>query len=110
MDAVEKRARDLKIGMDIGRGDDETAYCATIGRAVIYMGNDAEEFGRACFEAGRLSALTPSEVEVERVAAVIYEMETGDPWTVAGVEHPIGDRDYYRDMARAAIQAIRSQP
>lgn len=50
----------------------------------------------------------PPEVDeamVERVAEVLYEDATDEPWTVAGVEHDIADRVYYRELARAALTA-----
>src|SRR5690606_9193848 len=39
----------------------------------------------------------------ERIAALLYEEATGDPWTVAGVEHEGPDRDYYRKLARKVL-------
>src|SRR5690606_35622972 len=36
------------------------------------------------------------EAMVERIAALLYEEATDEPWTVAGAEHPGPDRDYYR--------------
>lgn len=53
----------------------------------------------------------PTEAQVdaeaiERVAALLYEGETGDPWTVAGVEQPGVDRAYYREWARKIVAAI----
>ena len=42
---------------------------------------------------------TVNDVVVERIAALLHEVTTGDPWTVAGVEHPGPDRDYYRGLA-----------
>ena len=52
------------------------------------------------------------EVMVERIAALLYEEATGDPWTVAGVEHHGPDRDCYRGLARkvAALAAQRQEP
>lgn len=40
---------------------------------------------------------------LERVAALLHEEATGEPWTVAGVEHPGPDRDYYRKLARKVL-------
>jgi hypothetical protein len=51
------------------------------------------------------------EAMVERIAALLYEEATDEPWTVAGVEHPGPDRDYYRGLARkvAALAAMAAQ-
>jgi addiction module HigA family antidote len=51
------------------------------------------------------------EAMVERIAALLYEEATDEPWAVAGVEHPGPDRDYYRGLARkvAALSAHRNQ-
>lgn len=46
---------------------------------------------------------------VERIAALLHEEATGEPWTVAGVEHPGPDRDYYRGLARK-VAALTQQP
>jgi hypothetical protein len=46
---------------------------------------------------------------VERIAALLHEEETGEPWTVAGVEHPGPDRDYYRRLA-SKVAALAQQP
>lgn len=52
------------------------------------------------------------EAMVERIAALLHEEATDEPWTVAGVEHPGPDRDYYRGLARkvAALAAAPQQP
>ena len=42
---------------------------------------------------------TVDEAIVERIAALLYEEATDDPWIVAGIEHPGPDRDYYRGLA-----------
>jgi hypothetical protein len=39
------------------------------------------------------------EAMVERIAALLYEEASDDPWTIAGVEQPGPDRDYYRGLA-----------
>lgn len=48
---------------------------------------------------------------VERIAALLHEEATGEPWTVAGVEHHGPDRDCYRGLARkvAALAAQRQE-
>jgi len=55
--------------------------------------------------------LAADEAMVERIAALLYEEATGEPWIVAGVEHPGPDRDYYRGLARkvAALAAKRQE-
>lgn len=55
---------------------------------------------------------TVDDVVVERIAALLHEETTGEPWTVAGVEHPGPDRDYYRGLARkvAALAAQHQEP
>lgn len=52
------------------------------------------------------------EAMVERIAALLHEEATGEPWAVAGVAHPGPDRDYYRGLARkvAALAAQRQEP
>ena len=57
-----------------------------------------------------LAAQQPAAVDeamVERIAALLHEEATAEPWTVAGVEHPGPDRGYYRGLARkvAALAA-----
>lgn len=47
------------------------------------------------------------ETVVERIAALLHEEATGDPWTVAGVEHPGPDRDYYRGLARKVVAVLQ---
>lgn len=49
------------------------------------------------------------ETMVEQIAALLYEEATGEPWAVAGVEHPGPDRDYYRGLARK-VAALASAP
>ncbi len=58
------------------------------------------ERARAALAAAQRSAIV-DEALVERIAALLYEEATGDPWAVAGIEHPgPADRDYYRGLAR----------
>lgn len=47
---------------------------------------------------------------VERIAALLYEETTGEPWTVADVKHYRFERDYYRRLAHkvAALAAHRA--
>lgn len=49
------------------------------------------------------------EALVERIAALLYEEATDDPWIIAGIEQPGPDRDYYRGLARK-IAALAAQP
>lgn len=49
------------------------------------------------------------DMVVERIAALLHEEATAEPWTVAGVEHPGPDRDYYRGLARK-VAALVTQP
>ena len=49
------------------------------------------------------------EAMVERIAALLYEEAIDEPWTVAGIEHPGPDRDYYRGLARK-VAALAAQP
>ncbi|WP_313256389.1 hypothetical protein [Stenotrophomonas acidaminiphila] len=44
----------------------------------------------------------------ERIAAMLYEEATDEPWTVAGVEHEIPDRAYYRELARRVLDAAQA--
>jgi hypothetical protein len=48
-------------------------------------------------------------VVVERIAALLHEEASGEPWTVAGVEHPGTDRDYYRRLASKVAHLIAAQ-
>lgn len=41
----------------------------------------------------------------ERIAAMLHQEATGEPWTVAGVEHDGPDRAYYRELARRVLDA-----
>lgn len=41
----------------------------------------------------------------ERIAAMLYQEATDEPWTVAGVEHDGPDRAYYRELARRVLDA-----
>lgn len=47
---------------------------------------------------------------VERIAALLHEEATDEPWAVAGVEHDGPDRDYYRTLARKVIVRADQQP
>lgn len=55
--------------------------------------------------------VTLNKTMVERIAALLYEETTGEPWTVASVEHYRFERDYYRRLARkvAALATHRKQ-
>jgi len=50
------------------------------------------------------------EAMVERIAALLHEEATGEPWIVAGVEHPGPDRDYYRGLARKVLALASALP
>lgn len=50
------------------------------------------------------------EAMVERIAALLHEEATDEPWAVAGVEHDGPDRDYYRTLARKVIVRAGKQP
>lgn len=59
------------------------------------------------------AAQQPAAVDgatVERIAALLYEETTGEPWTVADVEHYRFDRDYYRRLAHKVIALTAQQP
>lgn len=58
------------------------------------------ESARAALAAAQQRSAIVEEALVERIAALLYEEATGDPWTVAGVEHSGPDRNYYRGLAR----------
>ncbi len=45
---------------------------------------------------------------VERIAALLYEEATDEPWTVAGVEHDGPDRAYYRELASRVLDAAQA--
>lgn len=49
------------------------------------------------------------EAMVERIAALLHEEATDEPWTVADVEHDGPDRDYYRALARKVIVSAGQQ-
>lgn len=46
------------------------------------------------------------EAMVERIAALLYEEATDEPWIVAGIEHPGHDRDYYRGLASKVVALV----
>ena len=50
------------------------------------------------------------EAMVERIAALLHEEATDEPWGVAGVDHDGPDRDYYRALARKVIVSAGQQP
>jgi len=50
------------------------------------------------------------EAMLERIAALLHEEATGEPWIVAGVEHPGPDRDYYRGLARKVLALASALP
>lgn len=67
---------------------------------------------RAIAHEHRALAQQPAALDgamVERIAALLHEEATAEPWTVAGVEHPGPDRDYYRGLARK-VAALVTQP
>jgi hypothetical protein len=76
-------------------------------------GSDIRETLMACAsELEAAIAQQPAAVDeavVERIAALLHEEATGEPWTVAGVEHPGANRDYYRGLARK-VAAVAQQP
>lgn len=47
---------------------------------------------------------------VERIAALLHEEATDEPWGVAGVDHDGPDRDYYRALARKVLVRAGKQP
>ena len=49
------------------------------------------------------------EAMVERIAALLHEEATDEPWAVAGVEHDGPDRDYYRTLAHKVIVRAAQQ-
>lgn len=51
-----------------------------------------------------------NEAMAERIAALLHEEATDEPWSVAGVEHDGPDRDYYRTLARKVIALAAQQP
>lgn len=67
------------------------------------------ERARAALAAAQQRSAVVDDAMVERIAALLHEEATGDPWTVAGVEHPGPDRDYYRGLARK-VAALVAQP
>ncbi|WP_409475573.1 hypothetical protein [Stenotrophomonas sp. Y-13] len=63
-----------------------------------------EQFGSA---EGLGSPKGGSDV-IERIAALLYQEATDEPWTVAGVEHEMPDRAYYRELARRVLDAAQA--
>lgn len=72
------------------------------------------KFGQIAQDLDAMLAAAPpqpaavNEAMVERIAALLHEEATGEPWAVAGVAHPGPDRDYYRGLARK-IAALAAQ-
>ncbi|MNV19027.1 hypothetical protein D3C71_1098700 [compost metagenome] len=48
----------------------------------------------------------PSADVIERVAGILYEEENDEPWLIAGVEHPLDCRGYYRELAERVCTAV----
>jgi uncharacterized protein (DUF885 family) len=76
---------------------------------------DTREYQKRISQAEARAALAqqPAAVDeamVERIAALLHEEATAEPWTVAGVEHPGPDRDYYRGLARKVATIAAQQP
>jgi hypothetical protein len=44
----------------------------------------------------------------ERIAAMLHQEATDEPWTVCGVEHDGPDRAYYRELARRVLDAAQA--
>lgn len=44
----------------------------------------------------------------ERIAAILHQEATDEPWTVCGVEHDGPDRAYYRELARRVLDAAQA--
>lgn len=61
------------------------------------------ERARAALAAAQQRSAIVEEALVERIAALLYEEATGDPWTVADIKHPGPYRDYYRRLARKVL-------
>ena len=60
------------------------------------------------------AALTaqPAAVDMammERIAALLYEETTGEPWTIADVKHYRFERDYYRRLALKVAAIVHAR-
>lgn len=67
-----------------------------------------DAFHQRAYDRGvRRAGRQPQERDevIERVAALLYQEATDEPWTVAGVEHDGPDRAYYRELARRVLEA-----
>jgi len=69
----------------------------------------ADEIERRLAAAEAVKPVAVDEAMVERIAALLHEEATAEPWTVAGVEHPGPDRDYYRGLASKVAALITQQ-
>lgn len=111
----------LDAGREQERGKDHTHQPEAVDEAMVERAlaaylrrQDDGESLYGCVTAALSAALTQqpaavNEAMVERIAALLHEEATGDPWTVAGVEHPGPDRDYYLGLARK-VAALAQQP
>lgn len=78
------------------------------GSGIVAWFTDRQDAQAACQALNVASAAPRTEdaEAIERVSALLCEEETGEPWTVAGVEHPGVDRAYYRELARKIVAAV----
>ncbi len=70
--------------------------------------HDAESVARK-LHAALLDASPKGGSEAcERIAAMLHQEATDEPWTVCGVEHDGPDRAYYRELARRVLDAAQA--
>jgi len=71
-----------------------------------YLTAHGEKIGRPV-SAGAEDARNTQDAE--RIAALLYEEATDEPWKIAGIEHEGPDREYYRSLARRVMAAMSDQ-
>lgn len=118
MKNTESRANVQDVGREHERGKDHPSPSAPVRVSWadfwITQGDWTTANDYAAFKKAEqwLLAQQPTAAEeamVERIAALLYEEATGEPWAVASVAHPGPDRDYYRGLA-GKVAAIAQQP
>ena len=120
---VKVLARDVHYAIrDAGLAPESPADDAAMRDAILRTLAQQPAADRVCpntLQACRCDKYTPcaaqqpaavDEAMVERIAALLHEEATDEPWTVAGVEHEGPDRGYYRKLARKVIVSAGQQP
>lgn len=69
------------------------------------LGEEIQPIAGTSSDSPPLHAQASGDV-IERVAGILYEEENDEPWLIAGVEHPLDCRAYYRELADRICSAV----